>query len=166
MPPPYQDISDFAYYSGWRKREILELPWREVDAAGGVIRLAPQRSKTRVGRVLPISAPIAAVLARRRAQRRGHDPLVFRRDRVTVRAWRTAWPEACRRAGVPGRLLHDCRRTAARNLVRAGVPERVAMQLTGHQSRAIFDRYTIAQEAELQHAGHRLWTYLAGGAGA
>ena len=96
LPPPYQDILDFAYYSGWRKREILELPWREVDAAGGVIRLAPQRSKTRVGRVLPISAPIAAVLARRRAQRRGQDPLVFRRDTVTVRAWRTAWPEACR----------------------------------------------------------------------
>ena len=166
LPPPYQDILDFAYYSGWRKREILELPWREVDAAGGVIRLSPQRSKTRVGRVLPISAPIAAVLARRRAQRRGQDPLVFRRDTVTVRAWRTAWPEACRRAGVPGRLLHDCRRTAARNLVRAGVPERVAMQLTGHRSRAIFDRYNIVQEAELQHAGHQLWTYLARGAGA
>ena len=67
LPPPYQDILDFAYYSGWRKREMLELPWREVDQAGGVIRLSPQRSKTRVGRVLPISAPIAAVLARRRS---------------------------------------------------------------------------------------------------
>ena len=131
LPPPYQDVLDFAYYSGWRKREILELRWREVDAAGGVVRLSPERSKTRVGRVLPISAPIAAVLARRRAQRQPGDPLVFRRDAVTVRAWRRVWRAACTRAGVPGRLLHDCRRTAARNLVRAGVPERVAMQLTG-----------------------------------
>ena len=98
LPPPYQDVLDFAYYSGWRKREILELRWREVDAAGGVVRLSPERSKTRVGRVLPISAPIRAVLARRRAQRRGLDPLVFRRDTVTVRAWRTTWPAACRRA--------------------------------------------------------------------
>ena len=160
LPPPYQDVLDFAYYSGWRKREMLDLRWSEVDAAGGVVRLSPERSKTRVGRVLPISAPIRAVLARRRAQRRGLDPLVFRRDAVTVRAWRTAWPVACRRAGVPGRLLHDCRRTAARNLVRAGVPERVAMQLTGHRSRAIFDRYNIVQEAELHHASARLCAYL------
>ena len=161
LPPPFQDVLDFAYYSGWRKREILELRWSEVDATGGVVRLSPERSKTRVGRVLPISAPIRAVLARRRAHRRGLDPLVFRRDTVTVRAWRTAWPAACRRAGVPGRLLHDCRRTAARNLVRAGVHERVAMQLTGHRSRAIFDRYNIVQEAELHNASDRLCAYLA-----
>ena len=102
LPPAYQDVLDFAYYSGWRKREILELRWSEVDEGGGVVRLSPERSKTRVGRVLPIVPPIAAVLARRRAQRQGEDPVVFRRDAVTVRAWRTAWPEACRRAGVPG----------------------------------------------------------------
>ena len=138
MPAPYQDVLDFAYYSGWRKREILDLRWDEVDESGGVVRLSPQRSKTRVGRVLPISPPIAAVLARR-----------------------TAWPEACRKAGVPGRLLHDCRRTTARNLVRAGVPERVAMQLTGHKTRAVFDRYNIVQEAELHDAGVRLLAYLA-----
>ena len=99
LPSPYQDVLDFAYYSGWRKREIVELRWSEVDVAGGVVRLSPERSKTRVGRVLPISAPIRAVLARRRAQRRGRDPRVFRPDAVTVRAWRTAWPAACRRAG-------------------------------------------------------------------
>ena len=125
------------------------------------MRLSPERSNTRVGRVLPIVPPIAAVLARRRAQRQGEDPVVFRRDAVTVRAWRTAWPEACRRAGVPGRLLHDCRRTAARNLVRAGVPERVAMQLTGHRSRAVFDRYNIVREDALHQAGARLVAYVA-----
>ena len=160
LPPPYQDILDFAYYSGWRKREIVELRWREVDEAGGVVRLSPERSKTRVGRVLPISTPIGAVLARRRAQRQAGEPLVFRRDAVTVRAWRTAWPAACRQAGVPGRLLHDCRRTAARNLVRAEIPERVAMQLTGHRSRAIFDRYNIVREEELHEAGAQLHAYL------
>ena len=161
LPAPYQDVLDFAYYSGWRKREILDLRWDEVDESGGVVRLSPQRSKTRVGRVLPISPPIAAVLARRRATRRVGEMQVFHRDAVTVRAWRTAWPEACRKAGVPGRLLHDCRRTTARNLVRAGVPERVAMQLTGHKTRAVFDRYNIVQEAELHDAGVRLLAYLA-----
>ena len=90
LPPAYQDVLDFAYYSGWRKREILELRWSEVDEGGGVVRLSPERSNTRVGRVLPIVPPIAAVLARRRAQRQGEDPVVFRRDAVTVRAWRTA----------------------------------------------------------------------------
>ena len=161
LPPPYQDVLDFAYYSGWRKREILDLEWCEVDAAAGIVRLSPERSKTRVDRILPMSAPIRAVLTRRQALRRVQDPRVFRRDAVTVRAWRAAWPEACRRAGVPGRFLHDCRRTAARNLVRAGVPERVAMLLTGHRSRAIFDRYNIVQEAELHHASDRLCAYLA-----
>ena len=66
-----------------------------------------------------------------------------------------------RRAGVPTRFLHDCRRTAARNLIRASVAERVAMRLTGHKSRAIFDRYNIINEQELLEAGDQLVAYLA-----
>jgi integrase len=162
LPPAYQDVLDFAYYSGWRRNEILYLTWDEVDLAGGVIRLAPHRSKTKTGRVLPISDPLRAVLKRRERRRQPDDVLVFRRDGVTVRAWRYALRDACQRAGLPHRLLHDCRRTAARNLVRAGVPERVAMMLTGHKTRAVFDRYNIVNERELLNAGQRLATYLTG----
>ena len=60
---------DFAYYSGWRRNEILHLTWDEVDFAGGVIRLAPRRSKTKIGRVLPISEPLRKVLTRRSRHR-------------------------------------------------------------------------------------------------
>ena len=62
---------------------------------------------------------------------------------------------------MPTRFLHDCRRTAARNLIRASVPERVAMLLTGHKRRAIFDRYNIINEQELLEAGDQLVAYLA-----
>src|SRR4029453_17927124 len=105
------------------------------------------RSKTRRGRVLPISPPLHSVLARRAALRAPGDTLVFKKDGITRRAWLKAWPEACQRAGVPGRRLHDCRRTAARNLIRAGVPERVAMMLLGHATRSIFERYKIGRAA-------------------
>jgi integrase len=161
VPPSFQDVLDFAYYSGWRRNEILELTWDEVDMKGGVIRLPPRRSKTRTGRVLPISPPVQQVLKRRQRRRRAGSPHVFHRDGVAVRAWRTALRDACRKANVPHRLLHDCRRTAARNLIRAGIPERVAMLLTGHKTRAVFDRYNIVNEQELLTAGERLAAYVA-----
>ena len=132
-----------------------------MDLAGGVIRLSPRRSKTRIGRVLPMSAPLRQVLDRRGGVRRAGDRRVFRRDGVPVRVWRTALRDACRKAHVPHRMLHDCRRTAARNLIRAGVPERIAMLLTGHKTRAVFDRYNIVNEQELLTAGERLAAYVA-----
>jgi integrase len=160
LPRSYQDILDFAYYSGWRRREVTELTWDEVDLNGGVVRLSPARSKTKVGRLLPISTPLKKVLERRTRRRRKGDVCVFKRDGVTVRHWKTAWGTACGKAGVPGRLFHDCRRTAARNLIRAGVPERVAMLLTGHKTRSVFDRYNIVNERELATAGERLAEYV------
>ena len=108
-----------------------------------------------------MSQPIAEALARRRARRDPDSPLVFHRDGIPIRRWRTAWRTACQAAGVPTRFLHDCRRTAARNLIRASVPERVAMLLTGHKTRAIFDRYNIINEQELLEAGDQLVAYLA-----
>ena len=64
LPAPWQDVIDVAYYSGWRKNEILFLTWEEIDFAGGVVRLSPDRSKTLTSRILPISRPIAEALER------------------------------------------------------------------------------------------------------
>jgi integrase len=152
---------DFAYYSGWRCNEILELTWDEVDMEGGVIRLPPRRFKTRTERVLPISPPLQQVLKRRRRRQRAGSPRVFSRDGVTVRAWRTALRDTCRKANIPYRLMHDCRWTVARNLIRAGVPEWIAMLLTGHKTRAVFGRYNIVNEQKLLTAGKWLAAYVA-----
>jgi integrase len=182
LPPHYQDVLDFAYYTGWRKQEIFGLEWREVDLPGGVIRLSPERSKTKAGRLLPLSPPLRQVLDRRwqarLIERRGEVrviDLVFHKGGQHLRDWRKTWYRACKVVGLwqewkdaegrvhgePTKRLHDCRRTAARNLVRAGVPERVAMALIGHTTRAMFDRYNIVAEADLEQAVTRLADYVA-----
>jgi integrase len=160
LPLPYQDVLDFAYFSGWRRREILGLTWPEVDLDGGVIRLDPERSKTKLSRVLPLAPPLRDVLTRRLALRRFDTTHVFHWEGTPIGDWRKRWHRACRLAGLPGKHLHDCRRTAARNLIRAGVPERIAMTLTGHKTRSVFDRYNIVSEQDLIDAGDRLASYV------
>jgi integrase len=71
-----------------------------------------------------------------------------------------AWTTACKEAGCPGTLRHDFRRTAARNLERAGVPRSVAMKTTGHRTEAVYRHYTITSDADMRDAAARLGTFL------
>ena len=158
LPEPLRNVARFAYHTGWRAGEIRSLRWADVDWTAKTVRLAGAHSKNAEGRVFPFGAlpALAAVMEGQRAyteavqKRTGQIvPWLFHREGKPIRSMYDAWRAACTRAKVPGRLLHDFRRTAVRNLTRAGVPERVAMQLTGHKTRAVFDRYDIVNERDL-----------------
>ena len=90
-------------------------------------------------------------------------PHVFQRfDGKAIKSFRKAWLAACKAAGCPGRIPHDFRRTAVRNLVRAGIPETVAMQMTGHKTRSVFMRYDIVSEGDLDSAAQELNAAMTG----
>jgi integrase len=159
-------VAEFMFWSGWRRGEALGLRWSNVDMGAGIIRI--ETSKNREARTLPFAAlPILAeLIAERRAvtdvvqQQRGmivsH---VFHRNGAPIHHFRRSWITACRKAGCPGRIPHDYRRSAARNLSRAGVPEPVIMQLCGWKTRSVFDRYRIVAERELAEGLARLATF-------
>lgn len=155
LPNELADFVSFLHITGWRWRsEAARLRWSDVDFAAGEVRLDPGTTKTGEGRTFPFTTELRTLLERRATTGR---PLVFTRATgAPIRSFTKAWASACRRAGVPGRVLHDFRRTAVRNLLRAGVPERVAMQLVGWRSRQMLDRYHIVSGADLVEAARRL----------
>lgn len=165
----YQGIVTLAYYTGWRvTSEILTLEWRQIDRAAGVIRLEPGTTKNRDGRLFKyaeldeLQAAVDGLWARHEALDASGllTPLVFCRCRgQAVRAFSKRWKTACVAAGCPGRILHDFRRTAVRNLNRAGVPETIAIKVTGHKTCSVFDRYDITSEEDLAEASRKLQAF-------
>jgi len=143
-----------------------------VHLAAGTVRLDSGTTKNREGRTVILTLDLRAVLLEQRRQacvivkKRNPEatardvaeaiPWVFHRSGKQIRDFRTAWKSACKKAGLTGRIPHDFRRTAVRNMVRAGIPERVAMMISGHKTRSVFDRYDIVSEADLRQAAERL----------
>ena len=164
LPPAIGPAVQFAYITGWRiPSEVLPMQWRHVDFEARVVRLDPHNE----GRTFPFTDALHALLE---AQKAEHErlkaegiicPWVFNRTNKRVKGKRIttfikAFRAACTKAGCPGRIPHDLRRTAVRNLVRAGIPERVAMQMTGHKTRSVFERYNIVSECDLVEAAKKL----------
>jgi len=157
-----RDPIAFLYLSGWRLGEMKTLEWRDVDLAGKVIHLRPEISKNKDGRLLPLSGELHDIIGRAHSNRRPDCPFVFHRDGEAIGDFRKAWSTACKAAGLHPILVHDLRRTAVRNMVRAGIGDRVAMRLSGHKTRSVFDRYNIVSESDLVLATERLQRHLDG----
>ena len=153
----------FGYETGWRLREIITLQWRQLDLGEGSARLDPGTTKNREGRLVYLSPHLLEILRAQAAATRDLErarglivPWVFHRRGGRILRFLASWQTACRNAGVPGMFFHDLRRTAVRNMVRAGIPERVAMQISGHKTRSVFERYNIVSETDLREAAVRL----------
>jgi integrase len=160
LPNDLKDPVAFLYYSGWRINEVRTLEWRDVDLEGSAIRLRPENSKSKTGRTLPLRGELAEIMQRALGRRRLDCPNVFLRDGGPIGAFRKTWASACKKAGLGHVLVHDFRRTAVRNLIRSRTPERVAMLITGHKTRSVFDRYNIVTESDIGEAIERVSEYL------
>jgi integrase len=163
LPVAVRPVITFAYITGWRiQSEVLPLEWRQVDRKAGEVRLEPGATKNQAGRVFPFTTALRELLDELWRQ---HEALqkagticryVFHRKGERIKTFRGAWDAACTAAGFPGRIPHDLRRSAVRNMERAGLSRSVAMQLTGHKTESVYRRYAITSEADLREGVERL----------
>jgi integrase len=156
-------IVRFAFRTGWRSGEILGLTWDRIDRQAREVRL--DTSKSGHGRVLPLDAELRALIEERWTARTytrpdgtaAVSPYVFHEngrpltDSMKAKRWKTA----AKAAGLPSLVFHDLRRSAIRLLVRSGVSERVAMDVSGHKTRSVFDRYNVSASADMLEALNR-----------
>jgi integrase len=143
--------------------ELLTRTWAHVDFAHSWLRLEPGETKNGEGRNFPLTFELRTALEAQRERTRACEratgqiiPLLFHRQGRPIKGFRRAWRTACRLAGLPGKIPHDFRRTAVRNLERAGVARSAAMKMVGHRTEAIYRRYAIAEEGMLREAGAKL----------
>src|SRR5262245_16817239 len=137
LPHHLQDLVRLAYLTGWRRGDILSLRWEYIEDQ--VIRLPD--SKNNEGRILVLEGELWDLIQRRAGERfvGSHEVAwVFHRNGSQIRSFKEAWQAARIAAGVHGKVFHDFRRTTVRNLIRAGVPDKVAMDMTGHKTRSVF----------------------------
>src|SRR3989441_2164016 len=152
LPAHVRPVVRFLRMTGWRKSEALGLTWDQVDWEGQVMRLHATQTKGGDSRVFPfgLAPELKQVLEDRWAERDGL--FVFHRGGARINSFRCVWKRACKKAGLEGRLVHDLRRTAARDFRRAEVSEGEIMQLCGRKTRSMVDRYKIIDEADLAQA--------------
>lgn len=174
LPAELRPLVAFAYFSGWRKGEILGLTWDKADLRNGVVRLNPGETKNDEARTLYLDQELLKEMQLLYARRHHGCPYVFHRGGSPIRDFRDSWDGACIKAGLwemgkdedgnevktPTKIFHDFRRTAVRNMVRSGVPERVAMKISGHKTRSVFDRYNIVNDNDLRVAAQKHQAYI------
>jgi len=165
LPNYLKPVVTLAYESGMRRNEILSLRWDQVDLPRGTITLELGMTKNDEGRIIYLSPELREILSDlwdARAKHENKIPYVFpnRKGTGQIVYMSKSWKKGLKGVGLEGKLLHDFRRTAVRNMVRAGVPESVAMRVSGHKDRSVFERYNITNEKDLKDASKQLKAYI------
>lgn len=160
------------YHTGMRKGEVITkrgIRWDQVDLTEGTIRLQAVQTKTKTPRVIYMVEDFLMMMIKAKLDRDAkypNCPYVCHYKGKPIEDIKRAWKTACQNAGLwdenrqERKLLHDLRRTGARNLVRSGVSETVAMVITGHKTRSVFARYNITSEDDLKQAATSLVRHL------
>ena len=157
LPDYLQGVLTMGYWTGMRKEEILGLTWDRVDLLGRLVRL--EKTKNGEDRTLPLNDELYAMLEGQQLDNRYDCPHVFFNGPLRIGDFRKAWHTACEQAGCPRKLFHDLRRTGVRNLIRSGVPQSVAMKISGHKDARIFSRYDIVDTRDILDAMKKLSQY-------
>jgi len=167
LPEYLQDFARFGFLTGWRKGSIASLRW--ADVGDDVIYLRAKNNKARKPETMPLEGELADIIERRREaaviKEKAKEPrfaeYVFHYAGEPVGDFRKAWATACKAANVDHRLFHNLRRTAARNLIDAGVQQAVAMKITGHKTDSMFRRYAIVNEEQKRGALAKVQEHIA-----
>lgn len=157
------DVRDYvawAFWTGMRRGEIKKLTWAAFDRETSTLILPGRSTKTGTPRKLALEGGLHEIIKRRLSARRLECLFIFHRDGKPMGDFRKAWETACQKAGVLGLLFHDLRRTAVRNMIRAGVDKKVAKTISGHKTDAVFDRYDITSDEDLQEAALKIEAYI------
>lgn len=143
--PFLADFITVALYTGCRKSELLDLEWSRVDLSAGLLHLEAEHTKSGKRRVVPLSARSREALLSRRNFCVRHCPdstLVFvGTDGKPIRDFRTAFAQACQRAGIEDFRIHDMRHTCASWLVMSGAPLAEIRDLLGHSTVMMTEKY-------------------------
>lgn len=184
LPGYLRPFVTFGYKVGWRDQEIASLQWGNVDLQNGIVTLKAGETKNGEARTVYLDDELKELFQQQWKNRKLNEkltPYVFPNSSGTGKIvnLRKAWNSACRESGLgygyaitvkyvqkystnlpAGPIFHDFRRTAVRNMVRSGIPERVAMMISGHKTRSVFDRYNIVSDADLKAAAVKQQVYL------
>ena len=153
-------IIEFLYLTGMRSGAAKKLEHKHIDLEAKVIRLPIELSKNKKGLTIPLSGRLLSLVQEAWNNRSLECPYLFHHKGEPIGDFRKAFDAACAAAGLQGILPHDLRRSAVRNFIRAGVKESVAMRLSGHRTRSVFDRYNIVSEDDLIDASTKLQQFL------
>lgn len=161
LPAHQRMLWCFAYYLGIRKGELLKFRWEWLlpywKQPMPIVKIPGRYCKNKKPHTIPLYHPeMRAMVEFAMTGRNPHCPFVFQYSGRPLQNIRTGFEAARKAAGVEEIIFHDTRRTAVRNMILAGISEKRAMQISGHRTRSVFDRYDITNEKDAIETGTKL----------